>query len=275
MTWIAFDIETTGAYPVVDEVVEIGAIKFRGWEMLDSLQVLIKPTYPMSDEIVKIHGITNEMVAGAPSADKVSKKIWDFFKADFFVAHHAPFDLGFMAEFFEKENYSLPHGECLCTSLLSRQLVTGVPNHKLQTLAGYFGINPGKAHRALDDAHTCAQIFQNLVRLASSNFGYFSLSAFVEKQGYQLPWQRFSIKSHLHPMMPEIYDACKTRKDILITYNKGLMKNQIQRIKPLGIVLTPLDGDYVPAVSLMDQRKRRYQLAYLSNAQGSPSQDAF
>ena len=61
-TYIAFDTETSGAYPVGYDIVEFGAIKYHHGQEIGKLQFLLKPREKMSDFIIGIHGITNEMV---------------------------------------------------------------------------------------------------------------------------------------------------------------------------------------------------------------------
>src|SRR4051812_41661743 len=95
--FVAFDTETSGAYPLGCEVVEFGAVKWKGGKEIDSFQTLLKPSKPMSDFIIGIHGITNEMVADAPEMkDKISE-IHQFLQGAIPLAHHAPFDMGFLA----------------------------------------------------------------------------------------------------------------------------------------------------------------------------------
>ena len=151
-TIVALDLEAAGAYPVGYDIVEFGAVKWRNGQIVDRLQLLLKPREPMSDFIIGIHGITNEMVADAATiADRVGE-IHQFLSGAVVVAHHAPFDEGFLAWEFEKAALGFPNAEVLCSSLLARQLVRDVENHRLQTLVKYFGLRAGTAHRAGDDA---------------------------------------------------------------------------------------------------------------------------
>ena len=115
-TFVAFDTETSGGYPVGCDVVEFGAIKWKDGKEIDSYQVLIKPREPMSDFIISIHGITNEMVASAPDMLAVAQKIRDFFRGGVAVAHHAPFDLGFLTFEFERNKISLPNSASISDS---------------------------------------------------------------------------------------------------------------------------------------------------------------
>ena len=74
-TWVAIDLETTGKYPLDAEICEMAAVKWRGGQIVDTFHSLIKPVHRMSDEVIAIHNITNEMVEGAPS---LSEKLSEF-----------------------------------------------------------------------------------------------------------------------------------------------------------------------------------------------------
>ncbi len=265
--WVAFDTETSGAYPVGSEVVEFGLVKYKGTNMVDQYQVLLRPRRPIPPDVVAIHGITNEQLADQPMASEKASEIRSWFEgATFAVAHHAPFDMGFMAWMFESQGVSLPSTPVLCTSLLARKLVQGTVNHKLQTLAVHFGIPSGQAHRALDDARVCAELFIHLSR-------HHPAAALVEwekLQGHRLLWSLFSLKQHPHPSLPILVDAIQKEQGVKIWYQKGSLKHEPFVMKPLGVVLTPLDGDYVPGYTAFDGKRRRYQLEFLQWAELSP-----
>ena len=122
LTIVAFDTETSGKYPLSAEICEIAAVKWQGGAIVDTFESLIKPSKPLVPENIAIHGITNEMVETAPP---ISERIADFHRfiqGAIVVAHHSPFDLGFVAHEFEKASLPLPTEDALCSSLLSRRL---------------------------------------------------------------------------------------------------------------------------------------------------------
>jgi DNA polymerase III subunit epsilon len=267
-TWIVFDTETSGAYPVGSEVVEIGAIKYQGHQIVDQLQLLIRPEKPVPEDIIAIHHITNEMLDSCPRGKDLAEEIFRFFQCDFCVAHHAPFDLAFMAHFFETYEKPLPKGFGLCTSLLGRKLIHEVENHRLQTLARHFGFPSGQAHRALDDAKTCAQLFFKILSLLptspNSTNSPNPLNSLKRLQSYSLSWDIFSIKNHSFPWMAILTSAIQNQKDLDVVYNKGSYKGMKRRIRPLGLVLSPLDGDYTPAWCYLENKKKRFSLNQFS-----------
>lgn len=257
-TWIVFDTETSGAYPLGSEVIEIGAIKFINGVESDHLQILIRPKKAVPDEVVAIHNITNEMLRDQPSAMEAATQVANFFEADFYVAHHAPFDLGFMAYFFESVGMPLPQGFGICTSILARKAIKNVQNHKLQTLANAFGLDVGRAHRALDDARTCAALFKIICQSLGINpRDGLELQA---AQGYELKWNRFSLQQINYEWFSLLMSAIELEQDLDVIYKKNHSVSERRKIKPLGIVRTPLDGDYVPAWCYRDQKRKRFML---------------
>ena len=155
---IAIDTETSGQYPIQDDLCELAAIKSVGGEIVDKKQFLVKPKEKMSDFVIGIHGITNEMVKDAPPISEVLSEFMDFVADGVIVGHHSPFDLGFLVYDMEKLGLSLPKYPAFCSSLISRNAIVGPPNHKLQTLVKYLNLEGGQDHRALDDAHACLQL---------------------------------------------------------------------------------------------------------------------
>ena len=93
---VAFDTETSGAYPLESEIIELGAVKWVNGKIIDRFQVLLKPRKLLEESNIRIHGITNEMVADAPSMSAHIKPFCEFINDTVLLAHHAPFDLGFL-----------------------------------------------------------------------------------------------------------------------------------------------------------------------------------
>lgn len=256
MTLVAFDTETSGAYPIGYDVVEFGAIKWQGGVEVARLQFLFKPREPMSDFIIGIHGITNEMVESAPLiADKIHE-IHEFFSGCVVMAHHAPFDLGFMALEFEKAKLPLPTSPVLCTSLLSRRLVHETANHKLQTLVKHFGFDGGAAHRAFDDAKSCLMVG---LECASRLGEQATLLDAIKAQVKKLEWKDYALYANNQMVVRVIVEAIHTKKRLDLIYDGGSTKGEVRQVNPIGVVRNP-DGDYLMAFCLRDKINKRYYL---------------
>lgn len=254
MTVVAFDTETSGAYPLDSEICEIAAVKWQAGKVIDTFQTLVKPTKAMSDFIIGIHGITNEMVDDAPSIGDVVPKFHQFIQDSVVLAHHAAFDLGFVAYEFEKKGLSFPKIPALCSSLLSRKLFPESKNHKLQTLIEFFQLKKGQAHRAMDDAVACLEVGLRCFE----KFGWDK--TFGEILAYQvskLEWDNFSIfKLQDNEVYNAIVNALIKDLDLEMSYRAA---GDRRRVRPVGLVRNP-DGDYMVAYEGADQQSKRFYL---------------
>ena len=254
--FVSFDTETTGQYPLTAEVCELAAVKYQNGKIIDTFATLLKPSRPMLEANIKIHGITNEMVASAPlMAEKISS-FRDFIDGSVVIAHHAPFDLGFMTIEFEKANLALPELPAICTSLLSRKLIPESSNHRLQTLIGFLKIEKGQAHRALDDAQACLQVaLKCMERLPEADLGQL-----LEAQGGTLSWQRFSLRDLIKT---EVYKRLVyvTEKGISfeMIYQGGSNPGKPRIIISEGLVRS-LNGDFLVAREPNAEQTKRYLL---------------
>lgn len=255
-TFVAFDLETSGKYPLDAEICELGAVKWRDGKVVDTFQTLIKPSKPMGEEVIKIHNITNEMVADAPT---IAEKIGDFhqfFGEAYGIAHHAPFDLGFLMIEFERAGLSTPVKPCFCTSLLARKLIPESHNHRLKTLVDFLKINMGQAHRALDDAEACLQVALKCFE----RVGDVGVDELLARQGGGLLWSKYSIhaleqKAHQKVLI----QAIRSDANVSLTYDGGSRPGQAREVKPIGVVRNP-DGDFLVAIEAGDTKPKRYLL---------------
>jgi len=250
------DLETSGKYPIDSQICEIAAVKWLNGEEVDSYQTLVKPDEPMSDFVIGIHNISNEMVADAPKIFEVLPEFRKFIEGSVCVAHHAPFDLGFLSYDFEKYNISLPKMPAICTSLLGIARITDSPNHRLQTLMKHFGIDPGSAHRALDDARSCASVLFKC--LETFNESPVLLSHVTTAQGSNLLWDNFSMNElRKNTAYNNLISAVEKKIEVDMVYMGGSKPGQFRRIKPISVVRNPL-GDFLVANDLKSPKNKRY-----------------
>src|SRR5579864_5197183 len=97
VTFVVLDLETTGGSPATCEITEVGAVKFRGGELLGTFHTLVNPGVPIPPEIVYLTGITEAMVWPAPKVEAVLGPLVSFVGRDVIVGHNVRFDLGFLA----------------------------------------------------------------------------------------------------------------------------------------------------------------------------------
>jgi DNA polymerase-3 subunit epsilon len=254
-TFVGFDTETTGRYPLEAELCEIAAVKWRGGQIVDTFQTLLKPSKPMEPENIAIHNITNEMVENAPKIEDKIHEFHAFIQDTVPLAHHAPFDLGFVAIEFEKAELPLPDHPVLCTSLLARKLFPESENHRLQTLIGFFGLDRGAAHRALDDTKACLEV---ALRCFAKTGDTACLNDVFAHQGGALTWERFSMRAlEASPIYSALIRAIKEQKIIEMEYGGGSKPGEMRRVHPHGLVRS-LDGDFMVAYAEQDQKSKRF-----------------
>jgi DNA polymerase-3 subunit epsilon len=263
VTFVAFDTETSGAFPVGFEIVEMGAVKWRGGEIIDRYQALIKPSVPMGDFVIGIHGITNEMVAEAPAMDQVLPKFMEFLSDAVLVAHHAPFDLGFLVYELEKAGLKVPTTQSLCSSLLARRMITESENHRLQTLVKVLGLGENTAHRALDDAESC----QRLSEICFARVGAAAtLAEVVHKMGQRIAWSDYALLGSGNGDIKLLVEAIRNKKDVDFIYQGGSSKGLTRRMTPIGIVRNPA-GDFIQAVCHIDRASKRFYASRMTDLQ--------
>lgn len=263
VTFVAFDTETSGAFPVGFEIVEMGAVKWRGGQVVDRFQALIKPEVPMGEEVIKIHGITNEMVADAPPMREVLPRFMEFLGDAVLIAHHAPFDLGFLVYELERAGFKVPTAPALCSSLLARRLIPESENHRLQTLVKTLNLGENNAHRALDDAESCQRLSEICFTRAGADV---SLAELVNKMGKRIAWSDYMLLNSGHESLKLLVEAVRAKKDVDFIYQGGSSKGLTRRMTPLGVVRNP-DGDFVQAICHLDRASKRFYVGRMTDLQ--------
>src|SRR5690606_463461 len=115
-----------------------------------------------------IHGLTAEMLADAPLFADIAGELGQRLTGRVLVAHNAVFDWTMLAREYARAGGAPPGGPRLCTIRLSKVLGLPLKNHKLETLAAYFGVAQRRAHHALDDARVLAEAFRPSLHRAAA-----------------------------------------------------------------------------------------------------------
>jgi len=165
--FVVFDLETTGLSATRNRICEIGAVRVRALELVDSFQSLVNPGRALPEQVARLTGLRDPDLRRAPSASSVLRRFLRFVADDLLVAHNARFDQRFL----EAQLMSV-HGRRLsepplCTAALARRLLEGrVRRVGLASLAQFFGVPTAPCHRALPDAEATAQVLVHLIGLA-------------------------------------------------------------------------------------------------------------
>jgi DNA polymerase III epsilon subunit family exonuclease len=165
--FVVFDLETTGLSAARDRICEIGAVRVRALEVVDSFQSLVNPGIALPEPVARLTGLRGEELRRAPSVSTVLRRFLSFAGDDLLVAHNARFDQRFI-----EGQLLLAHGRRLsepplCTAALARRLLEGrLRRVGLASLAHFFGVSSRPCHRALPDAEATAQVLVHLIGLA-------------------------------------------------------------------------------------------------------------
>lgn len=161
--YVVFDLETTGISCVYDEVIEISAVKVRGGKIVDEFSTLVNPGRPIPYAASRVNGITDGMVKDAPGFYEALGSFLGFAGNDVLVGHNIhTFDLKFIYRDAEKYFGKIPDNDYVDTLQLARRCLPQLSAYKLVDLAGFYGISPEGAHRALNDCRMNQQIFERL-----------------------------------------------------------------------------------------------------------------
>ena len=148
---IFLDLETTGATAHVDRITEIGLVEVDQGRHIGEWSSLVNPERPISPLIESLTGITDAMVAKAPTFAELAPDLYQRLAGKTLVAHNARFDFGFLRNEFRRVglNYA---PDVLCTVRLSRRLYPQERRHNLDSVIARHGLSCDNRHRALADA---------------------------------------------------------------------------------------------------------------------------
>ena len=225
--YVVFDLETTGFNPSSCGITEIGAVRLRQGEIVDTFSTFVNPEQPISPQITDLTGITDEMVKNAPYAGEALAMFKKFIGDTPLAAHNAPFDMSFIQKY-GSDNSITFDDNCLDTLWLIKRTYPNQKSYSLGKLAKDFGIEL-RHHRALDDATATAKIMamcfgeagkpkehgltdekkietNHIILLCRNATGLFNLYKLVSE-------------SHLH----HFYRKPRVPKSLLIQHREGLI----------------------------------------------------
>ena len=162
--YVVFDLETTGFNATEDKIIEIGAVKVVGGEIVDRFSEFVNPQMPIPARITELTSITDEMVSGAETIETLLPKFLAFIGDAAVVAHNARFDTGFIRA--KAKEQGLNADFTVCDTLgMARYLMPQLGRYNLGRLCREFGVDPGHSHRAVDDAEATVGVFLRLLSM--------------------------------------------------------------------------------------------------------------
>ena len=167
-----FDIETTGMSPTNDRIVELAAIRINKDGSKNEFHSLINPLRSIPFSATKVHHISNDMVATAPSFDKIASDFMEFCNGSTLVAHNARFDLSFLQESLYRAGCQTWAGKTLDSIKLVKSTHPGLSSYSLQNLRVVFNLQDSSdsvAHRAFSDVEWTVQVLAIALNKALAN----------------------------------------------------------------------------------------------------------
>ena len=159
---VALDLETTGLDSNRHQILEIGAVRFRGDEVIETYQTLVNPGVPIPEFIQRLTHISPQQVKRAPFFSSVAAEIEDFLGADPIIGHNIQFDIGFLAS-----NGVPLNNPSYDTWDLASVFMPQSRQYSLKYLTTHFQVEHNDAHRALADAMATKNVYIKLLRLAA------------------------------------------------------------------------------------------------------------
>jgi DNA polymerase III subunit epsilon len=151
------DIETNGSNPRNSQVIEIGAIKYKNGEFLDSFDELIY-AQRLPSNIAEITKLSLEQLKNAKQEKEVLRSFRKFLGNAVFCAHSADFDFSFLSKSFQKYDLGPMLNRKICTLDLAKKTLKA-SKYGLKTLKEELGLGDEVHHRALPDAKSSAFVF--------------------------------------------------------------------------------------------------------------------
>lgn len=256
--FITFDLETTGLYPVGSQIVEVGAVRFRGdGEELGRFQQLVNPRCQIPPEAIDIHGITDRMAADQPAIDEVLPRLVRFFGEApvVLLAHNAGFDVGFLSAAFSRLGFPNPPHPVLDTCELARRRMT-LPNHKLETIGRHLKLIKAEKHRALDDAVLLKDVFLHLVAIRPA----IERASGLFKMVPPISFDMFAVVLAEPPAgFEDLWAALANEQPVEIKYMGGSNPGATRLVTPRGVMQTR-GHIYLSAYCHQDDCDKTYRL---------------
>jgi DNA polymerase III subunit epsilon len=166
-TFVVVDLETTGLRPGRAAIVEIGAVRIRGFEELETFETFVNPRAPLPAAITALTGIESRDVRRAPPVSTALRRFLAFAGDGVLVAHNAAFDLAFLDRETERLTGRRLAAPVVDTLGLARRLLAGrSPRAGLAALSYFVGTSVRPCHRALPDARATGEVLLYLIGLA-------------------------------------------------------------------------------------------------------------
>lgn len=169
---IILDVETTGLDYTKERMVEFAAVRLENGVIKDSYETLINPQQHIRKSSIAIHGITEEMVADAPTEEEVMPKILEFIGDYPIVAHNAIFDYSYINEAAKRTTGKGIKNARIDTEFMFKEVYPDLISHGLDNLMKKFEIDIKDRHRAMGDTLGLALAYPKLKKLYDKKYDW-------------------------------------------------------------------------------------------------------
>jgi DNA polymerase III subunit epsilon len=230
--FVVVDLETASGRPTAGAIIEIGAYRMRGGQILESFQSLVRPRMRIPRFIARLTSISDEMVTAAPSIEDVLPRFRAFLGDAVMVAHNAQFDHSFLDFEFRRQFGIGLLNPTLCTLRLARRLLPSIRRRRLDLLAEHFGLSTAGRHRGLGDARMAAELLSIFLEIASKT-GLNRLDRLLDHYSRGVAGRR--IERHVPPEViaalpqtPGVYLMRNQNGDLLYIGKAARLKNRVR-----------------------------------------------
>ena len=233
--YCVFDFETTGTSAKSSRAIEIGIVRVKNGNIVDTYQSFINPGMRIPPYITQLTGISNDDVYDAPFFEEIIEDIINFFGDSILVAHNMPFDYSFLKNEFQLAEQELISNPTVCTLKLARKLYPELKSKSLGNLVRHFKIRHRNVHRGLGDATVTAKLMLRMFKDLKEDHNVESIddlfrmqSAVQAKRNFLVIKKKLSDDLMGIPENPGVY-LFKDAKGNVIYIGKA--KSLIKRVK--------------------------------------------
>jgi DNA polymerase-3 subunit epsilon len=251
LTFTFVDVETTGLDPAMgDRVCEIALLRVQGDRELARFESLVHPQRPMHSGALAVHGITDAMLAGAPTFVTLLPQIHALLQDAVLVAHNARFDVGFLRHEWQLAGHPFPFLVVADTLALAQALYR-FRHNSLGAIASELGVTPTTLHRAMADVCTTWQVWQRFV-------------ADMRQEGPVIlahvlyPHSRRPVEE-LIAMVTIMEEALPTGKPLELRYQPEKAPTTVRVVQPLEVYYERGHG-YMRAFCHLRREERHFRL---------------